>query len=85
MRVELGPRDVEKKEFVCVTRDIGKKETHPWEGVGPRIEAILKEMHQRMFDRQVCCMWLWVWSCGWGIYVMGVVYAGLRRIWTVMC
>lgn len=51
VRVELGPRDVEKREFVCVTRDIGKKETFPWEGVGPRIKAILKDMHQRMLDR----------------------------------
>lgn len=51
MRVELGPRDVEKKEFVCVSRDTGKKETLPWQEVGPKISAILKEMHQRMLDR----------------------------------
>ena len=51
MRVELGPRDVEKKQFVCVTRDVGKKETFPWEGVGSRIQAILKEMHQRMLEK----------------------------------
>ena len=53
MRVEVGPRDVEKREFVSVTRDTGEKQTHSWEGVGSKITAILEEMHKRMLARYV--------------------------------
>jgi hypothetical protein len=49
--VELGPRDVQRKEFVCVTRDTGKRETYPQEGAGPRILALLNDMHKRMLDK----------------------------------
>lgn len=49
--MEFGPRDVERKEFVCVTRDTGMKETHPQEGAGQRILAMLKDMHERMLDK----------------------------------
>lgn len=51
--MELGPRDVELKQFVSVTRDIGKKETNPLAGAADKIKKIMEEMHQRMLNRQV--------------------------------
>ena len=51
IRVELGPRDMEKEEFVSVTRDTGKKETHTLKGAVATIKSILDTMHHRMLDR----------------------------------
>lgn len=51
VRIELGPRDVQRKEMVCVSRDDGKKGTYPSEGAGPTIRTIMEAMHQRMLDR----------------------------------
>ena len=58
MRVEIGPRDVEKKEFVSVTRDTGKKDSHGRAGAGPTLKAMLEDMHQRMLAR-----WVWLVGC----------------------
>ena len=49
--MELGPRDLEKDEFVSVIRDTGKKETHPRKGAVATVKGILDTMHQRMLDR----------------------------------
>lgn len=51
LRVELGPRDVELKQFVSVTRDVWGRETHPLEEAPNRIKKILEDMHCRMLDR----------------------------------
>ena len=54
VRVEVGPRDVEKKSVALARRDIpGKagKEFVPQEGLTERIEALLDTIQQALFNR----------------------------------
>ena len=59
LRVELGPRDMEKEECVLVIRDNGQKETHKINMAVPRIKEIFEEMQQRMLDRYVLSVVVW--------------------------
>lgn len=50
LRLELGPKDMEKQSVVCVRRDTGKKEFIPWGALQERVPAVLEEMHDGMLE-----------------------------------
>jgi len=49
LRVEIGPKDVEKGQAVVVSRHDGKKVFVPFEELAPRIPQILEQMQKDMF------------------------------------
>jgi bifunctional glutamyl/prolyl-tRNA synthetase len=51
VRVEIGPRDIEKKQIVTVCRDSGKKITVAEKEAVTTVQSILDTMQKRMFDR----------------------------------
>ncbi|MCR4368669.1 MAG: proline--tRNA ligase [archaeon] len=51
LRIELGPKDLEKKQVVVVRRDNGKKEFVKESDAAKRIPEILAEMHRDMFAK----------------------------------
>lgn len=51
LRLEVGPRDIEKKQVVVVRRDSGKKEFVEELGLAKRLSEILEEMHNDMFSK----------------------------------
>jgi prolyl-tRNA synthetase len=50
VRVEVGPRDLENGQAVLVRRDTGEKETVELDKISERIEKLLEEIHQNMFN-----------------------------------
>lgn len=50
LRVELGPKDLEKKQVVVVRRDTGKKEFVPQTDLSHRITEILSTMQKEMLE-----------------------------------
>jgi prolyl-tRNA synthetase len=51
VRIEIGPRDVEKKQVVLVRRDTGEKEFVSRDAVDERLPRLLEEIQQSLFDR----------------------------------
>ncbi len=51
VRVEIGPKDVEKNQAVLVRRDEGKKEVVPQSGLARRLLELLDEIQKNLFDR----------------------------------
>ena len=51
VRIELGPKDLEKKQVVVVRRDTGKKEFVKEKNIKKRVSEILEEMHSDMFNK----------------------------------
>ena len=51
IRIEIGPKDVEKNQIVLVRRDTGEKMFMPQEGLLERVESLLETIQQEMFDR----------------------------------
>ena len=51
IRIEIGPKDIEKKQVVLVRRDNGKKEFVKEKNLKKRIGEILEEMHKDMFKK----------------------------------
>ncbi|MFH1391467.1 MAG: proline--tRNA ligase [Candidatus Diapherotrites archaeon] len=51
VRIELGPKDLEKKQVVVVRRDNGKKEFVKEKDIKIRVSEILEEMHADMFKK----------------------------------
>ncbi|MFQ6001137.1 MAG: proline--tRNA ligase [Anaerolineae bacterium] len=51
LRIEIGPRDVEKRQMVLVRRDTGEKSITPLEGLKERIEAFLEEVQKSLYSR----------------------------------
>jgi prolyl-tRNA synthetase len=54
LRVEIGPRDVQKEQVVLARRDVPGREGKsfvPVEGLGARVEALLADIQQSLFDR----------------------------------
>jgi len=49
LRIEIGPKDIEKKQVVIVRRDNGKKEFVPETNVTERVEELLIEMQKDLF------------------------------------
>lgn len=50
LRMEIGPRDVEKNQAVLVRRDDGSKETVKMADMGKRMKAALDEMQKNLFE-----------------------------------
>lgn len=48
LRIEIGPRDVEKSQVVVVRRDTGEKSIVPLDELDKKFPAILKAMHDAM-------------------------------------
>jgi prolyl-tRNA synthetase len=51
IRVEIGPKDVEKAQAVVVRRDTGKKEIVPMPELNKTIKALLREIQENLFAR----------------------------------
>ncbi|VVB99901.1 Proline--tRNA ligase [uncultured archaeon] len=51
LRIEVGPKDIGKKQVVVVRRDTGKKEFVPEKELKRRMGEILDEMHKDMFAK----------------------------------
>ena len=50
MRVELGPRDLQKNQFVAVSRDNNAKETVSLNDADKKIMEIMDTIHTRMLQ-----------------------------------
>jgi prolyl-tRNA synthetase len=51
IRIEVGPKDIEKRQVVVVRRDNGKKEAVSENEIVKRCFSILEEMHKDMFSK----------------------------------
>ena len=51
LRVEIGPKDLEKKQVVLVRRDTGKKEFVKEAKIAERAKKVIEEMHKDMFEK----------------------------------
>ncbi|KAH9378226.1 hypothetical protein HPB48_011246 [Haemaphysalis longicornis] len=51
VRVEIGPRDMQQKQFVAVRRDTGEKITYSTASAVGDIKALLETIQKAMFDR----------------------------------
>jgi prolyl-tRNA synthetase len=51
IRIDLGPRDLEKKQVVLVRRDLGEKQFLPIEGLGKEIIRQLDEMQAALLEK----------------------------------
>ncbi|ESN92526.1 hypothetical protein HELRODRAFT_103731 [Helobdella robusta] len=51
IRIEIGPRDVQKNEMVAVRRDTGEKLTIKFDGATESISALLKTIQEGMFNK----------------------------------
>lgn len=51
VRIEVGPRDVEQGVCVVVRRDTGEKVTLPVEGLREKLDELLAEIQQSLFER----------------------------------
>lgn len=50
LRLEIGPKDIEKGQVTAVRRDTLEKFTLPMEGLTEKISEILDDIHQTMFN-----------------------------------
>lgn len=51
LRIEIGPRDLQKGEAVLTKRVNGEKKVLPLEEIVREIPSLLKEIHQNMYDK----------------------------------
>ncbi|XP_078001176.1 bifunctional glutamate/proline--tRNA ligase-like [Glandiceps talaboti] len=51
VRIELGPRDMKKKQFVAVRRDTGEKITLPEEGATQKIKSLLDDIQVSLYKK----------------------------------
>ncbi|MBI3963199.1 MAG: proline--tRNA ligase [Deinococcus sp.] len=51
VRIELGPKDIEKQQVVLVRRDTGAKETAPQATLPERVDALLEEIQAHLFQQ----------------------------------
>lgn len=50
VRVEIGPRDLEKDSCVVVRRDTGEKRSLPLEGLQEALTGLFEDIHSHMFE-----------------------------------
>jgi prolyl-tRNA synthetase len=53
LRLEIGPKDLEKSQVVLARRDTRVKAFVPMDGLTPHIEALLEEIQKALFDRAI--------------------------------
>jgi prolyl-tRNA synthetase len=53
LRLEIGPKDIEKSQVVLARRDTREKSFVPMEGLAAHIEQLLATIQQALFDRAV--------------------------------
>jgi prolyl-tRNA synthetase len=51
LRMEIGPKDLEKSQVVLARRDTREKSSAPMEGLGAHVEKRLAEIQQALYDR----------------------------------
>jgi len=51
IRIEIGPKDIEKKEVVLVRRDTGKKETIKEKNLDKEIGKLLDDIQNSLFNK----------------------------------
>jgi prolyl-tRNA synthetase len=51
MRLEVGPKDIEKNQVVLVRRDDHEKRFVSMDGLADTVKAMLDEVHQALFDK----------------------------------
>ena len=50
LRIEIGPRDVEQDQVVVVRRDTGEKTAMPTGGLREKLETLLEDIQQNLYD-----------------------------------
>jgi prolyl-tRNA synthetase len=53
LRLEIGPKDIEKQQVVLARRDTREKAFVPMDGLPGRVDGLLKEIQKALFDRAV--------------------------------
>jgi prolyl-tRNA synthetase len=53
LRIEIGPKDLEKSQVMSARRDTREKAPLAFDGLAARVEQILVEIQQNLFDRAV--------------------------------
>jgi prolyl-tRNA synthetase len=53
LRLEIGPKDLEKSQVVLARRDTREKSFVPMEGLAPHVEGLLTTIQRALFDRAV--------------------------------
>ena len=53
LRLEIGPKDIEKSQVVLARRDTREKSFAPMEGLAAHIETLLNTIQRALFDRAV--------------------------------
>jgi prolyl-tRNA synthetase len=53
VRLEIGPKDIEKGQVMLARRDTREKLSAPRDGLAARIVALLEEIQQNLYDRAV--------------------------------
>src|SRR3954471_23045627 len=53
VRLEIGPKDLEKQQVVLVRRDTRSKTPTPMEGLAASVQRLLDEIQQGLFDRAI--------------------------------
>jgi prolyl-tRNA synthetase len=51
LRMEIGPKDLEKSQVVLARRDTRQKSPAPMEGIGAHVAALLDEIQRALFER----------------------------------
>ena len=51
LRIELGPRDLEKKQVVVVRRDTGEKKAIPLAQLKKEVPVLLEKIHEDLFQK----------------------------------
>jgi prolyl-tRNA synthetase len=51
LRIELGPKDIEKESCIIARRDTGEKKVVAWTDLVAQVEQELIEMHQNLFNK----------------------------------
>ena len=53
VRLEIGPKDLEKQQVVLARRDTREKSFVPMDGLADRVEGLLKEIQKALYDRAI--------------------------------
>ena len=51
IRIELGPKDLEKKQAMVMRRDLGEKQALPLSALDTKVKLLLEQMQQEMYTK----------------------------------